>query len=1043
MSTTHEFKIESLPEKANSAEKPSLLRSFGTQVLSSFWAVTEGAKNTLLSPEARGLAKTIGSMALSASHTIVSSIRRRADMQEAGILGSALDHHFEVMEQFTKDAHFILSSDHALQAIRTKVLEYWEIPYHMRAEVMRSKFVDLPATKSKSFDSVHQHAVSAHARSNGSSTAERLAKVLGLKPIFYQRSVADERKGRAGSRIWYWHRDTTVSFEPHVVVDGRDLLCLIDVDYYVDMPLFLNTHFCPVFLYTFAPKQVARIAGDYSYWFDPSGQVQYAVSGGERYTHHVWNYSYSSLTVTTKFCGFICRVSTYLVERKHVDADHETILLIPVKRWDGLSASFASLWLEGNPLQRLNVVNGEFAQLRTIGLKGDNLSIGKLGLQIEASVPSVDVQGLEILAHTSKYPLTLPQILKHVDNNATKGTLLLQYVTRDVKEKPPIVFPPTEAVRRYQANVLAYDPEAKPGLRSFMSPIVHEAFAPDSCVGSDMQAVDGRLTKVRPPELILTQTMDECMDDFIKLFAHDFERSLCPVEPYVVYERQERPTQRALLHRAANLESKDSTGPVKSFVKKEAYSKLSDPRIISTLETPVKRDYSRYMYALETVFKKASWYAFGRQPQDIALRVADVARNADTLCNTDFSRFDGHGSNVMRELEMRLLAFVFKAEYHEEIMRLHRQQYGLRAVTYHGVWYETGYSRLSGSPETSLFNSLVNAFIAFAALRRTRVHGVPLSPPEAYSKLGIYGGDDGLTPDVDPKVYQEVAESFGQELAIEPVLRGELGIKFLARMYGPYVWFGDANSCCDIKRQIGKIHTTVVMPPTITATEKLLEKVRAFSLTDAHTPVLGDIVTTTMALYYKENKAPLTKNYRIAAYQSHWMDADEGCQYPNEAADWMMEVLQQQLPSFDYKRFIAHMAVLRDHGKLEDMLRLPVFTMPSDPVESKFNVVFEDRVLGPKSLEVPSGKPDRLPVRPRDALPIPERKRAHPEPDLPSSTDASSASKKKGQETFEACKARKVAAGTWKERTTKPAPRPRPNSGATKSHWHPTGRQAT
>lgn len=1077
MSNTDARIEESLPEKASPAAKPNMFLRFGHLVTETLRPLQEVARSLSDSPVVQGAVKLLS---VHTAHVVQTTAAALADGIDAHLgpyffPSVGFQNYLHGIAKWSHIVHECLDSDFAIQQMRSRILEHWEIPYRFEVSVMRQVFHDLPATESKIRDETHSHGRSAGARSDASTTGERLGKALGLRPYFYQRSAADVRQQRAGNRTWYWHKDTSVPVEEIAIDDRQDLIVMVDVDYYVDMPFFLSKHFCPVYLYSFAPKQVARTAQDYSYWFNPSGCVQYVVSGGEKYEHFLWDYSDSNLSVMSTAFGIPNRVTTYFVERKHVDADHEMILLIPVKRWTGYTALFSAFWLGANQLKRLDVRNKEFAQLRTIGLKGDHLSVGLLGEPIEATVPTAEMRGLELHASTSKYPLTLPSVLKHVNGDTTRGAMVLAYVKRVEKEKPPIVCPPSEAVRRYQANVSVYDPAAKPGLSAFMSPIVHEAYAPDSCLGSDLQAVDGRLTKVRPPELKLSHSMSKMMDDFIVLFTEGFNQKLSPVAYEEVLDRQSRPMQRTLLHRAENLLGKDSKGPVKTFCKKEAYPKIADPRIISTLETPVKREYSQYMYALEKVFKVAPWYAFGKSPSAIATRVAQIASQADSLCNTDFSRFDGHGSNVMRELEQRLLMAVFKRTHHSEILALHRQQYGQKAVTYYGVWYETGYSRLSGSPETSLFNSLVNAFIAYVALRRTLRNGAPPSSKQAYNKLGIYGGDDGLTPDVDPTRYKLTATSFGQDLTIEPLMKGEMGVKFLSRMYSPCVWFGDVNSCCDIKRQISKIHTTVVMPAYITPTEKLLEKVRAFSLTDLNTPIVGDFVKCALSLHQKEFKGEaLEQNQRMMQFMPYWLDAHPDEQYPNHPGEWMLALANAQLPEFDYGRFLRTLVIAKETGKLSDLLSLPIMTDPSDPVESKFSVVFEDKVMGPASLPAPSAeRPPKLPVRPQDSLPVPAvKEKKSPHPEAPDAKDdeagvkppevKSPARERKGtnvdgkrkpkapeaggakpRETREACMARKKLNKTWVDRPSKTGETsvPKPKPVAQKTQWRHTGAQ--
>jgi len=201
------------------------------------------------------------------------------------------------------------------------------------------------------------------------------------------------------------------------------------------------------------------------------------------------------------------------------------------------------------------------------------------------------------------------------------------------------------------------------------------------------------------------------------------------------------------------------------------------------------------------------------------------------------------------------------------------------------------------------------------------VDGVFLEASEAYARLGVYGGDDGLTAMVAPLVYKRAASTVGQELTVEPVVRGKLGVKFLARVYGPDVWFGDLNNCCDLPRLLSKIHVTVNLPSNITPQMKLLEKVRSYVLSDENTPIVGTFCKAVIALHGTEFKIiPGTEPMRT------WLSRyDKKDQYPNVPAEWMLSYAELSLPDFDYKRFNAWAAAATSYDYL---LKPPMFTPP-------------------------------------------------------------------------------------------------------------------
>ena len=183
----------------------------------------------------------------------------------------------------------------------------------------------------------------------------------------------------------------------------------------------------------------------------------------------------------------------------------------------------------------------------------------------------------------------------------------------------------------------------------------------------------------------------------------------------------------------------------------------------------------------------------------------------------------------------------------------------------------------------------------------TRVDGRYLKPEEAWARLGVYGGDDGLTTDQSRQAAEKAAVTMGQVLTMERTTRGSRGVTFLARHYGPDVWFDGetaANSCCDIRRQLAKFHVTVHLGGLVTPQTKLREKAFAFYLSDRNTPVLGDFVSRVMELYP-------TKRSEYTNALNIWNSEVELCDhYPNETEDWMIDLLVEQIPEFNLVGFL-------------------------------------------------------------------------------------------------------------------------------------------
>jgi hypothetical protein len=189
-----------------------------------------------------------------------------------------------------------------------------------------------------------------------------------------------------------------------------------------------------------------------------------------------------------------------------------------------------------------------------------------------------------------------------------------------------------------------------------------------------------------------------------------------------------------------------------------------------------------------------------------------------------------HGAWLSSKEEQFAMRY-FAKEFHTRLTSLMKGNFNARGFTTYGVEYSTGDSRLSGSPDTSIANTLDNVIIAFITLRE-----MGYEPADAYSKLGVYGGDDGMTVDVKPSIYQAVAARLGMTLKCEAIQRNQ-PVPFLGRYFGG-PWGGDMWSVCDVPRQLKKLHVTTADAHTPDWVV-MMRKALGFSHTDPNTPIIG------------------------------------------------------------------------------------------------------------------------------------------------------------------------------------------------------------
>ncbi len=833
-----------------------------------------------------------------------------------------------------------------LRRILTELVKLLSTRPTRKPSLVRSAFREAEKGRQQSF-SGHSHPIAAAKRTVAEGLISNFAQTLALRVYSYQQSSRDQNLYVSGCRDFYWSKDTLQV--PRSDVIGDMVVKLVDVDYYVDMHSFLcSIPLQPVVLYTINPQAVYEpLCDNVSFTFDQDSKLTCTVSGGGCYVHQLWNWNVDVLTVVDYW-----RLSArdYLVERRLIAKHREVVCLVPIASYFGLGA-FLHSFLTSTLLTRLQVNVGAYSVLRVQTERSNTVSIARVGDFVGVTVDASIVDALRIAAENSAVKLTTSAALSYSDAlDKPSAIVLVDYILRTGGRQNTVIYPANESFCRYQIGK-NFDPEAKNPLKAFMNPIVLGAHSPDTTVDNHKAAVEQRVViPQREAEKLLensdTQRITNLMDEFVNQLKPEFVE---PVDFDEVMKRQDRPAQRHILWES-QLVCKISNF-INSFIKVESYDDIKPPRIISTIKPLPKCEYSSYIYPISEAIKDCHWYAFGCTPLEIANRVAKLCSGAMTVVTSDMSKFDGHVSYLMRKLEWMVLARFYKPHHHAKLRELHQLMYNQRATTRLGVEYKTLASRLSGAPDTSLFNSVLNAFVAYVCLRNSGSN-----PDEAYASLGLYGGDDGLTPDISTDDFVKAAVSCGFVAKSQCVNRGSLGVHFLARYYSPNVWYGCPDSMCDLRRQLSKFHTSANLPPSVTSEQKLLEKCTSFHLTDANTPVLGDLCRKTIDL---ATKFGVKRNDLAAPLRYYWSNFDRDVQFPNTYGDWMLDVLKAQIPDFDMRLFKHHLN--SRVGMLHDILVFPLCSnFQHDHV-----FVFQDAAVEKKAQEVRrrvAVKPEKRPL---------------------------------------------------------------------------------
>jgi len=418
---------------------------------------------------------------------------------------------------------------------------------------------------------------------------------------------------------------------------------------------------------------------------------------------------------------------------------------------------------------------------------------------------------------------------------------------------------------------------------------------------------------------------------------------LLPHDVEEVERRQPRPAQQIHLRNAEDI---NVCRPyISTFLKAEAYPKPADPRVISTLPAKLKVEYSRYTYAISDWLKGVRCYAFGKHPTEVDEQVASTCMKYKEIFPTDFSRYDGTISPAARTFETMLIHRLFPPHCHNEIEKLHNNQFNLLAYCPYGTTYNQGTARASGSPETSIFNSLWNMFSAYLGHRKTRQGTGFRTSAEAweYTNDGLYGGDDGLTPMLNEEGYLAACELIGLNVKLTKFTEPQRGVNFLGRIYGPNIWYGDSSNCADFKKQLYKLHVTHIRPG-LSDSQILLDKTVGLVLSDGNTPVLGQF-----AKKAQELKGFLTPNPDGSSSYRYLIGKIEQPEkhFNNPPHPWYNEYIQEVLPGFNYDQFNDW---LSKADSLQYLMNAPKFYTDLEPVElPKEKIVLNDTIHQPKN----------------------------------------------------------------------------------------------
>jgi hypothetical protein len=814
--------------------------------------------------------------------------------------------------------------------------------------------------------------------------------VLGCHGIFNPKDLAYPSYGGIDQRsIWDFLLNRR---------EDRFLFTTVDVDQHIHMPTILGMG-APVAVYTLNPWRTAGPIVDGNFCTLADGRRQVTIMGNALYPEIPWNYETDHLYVPTWFGGY-----SYLVDRirQPGDDDHQVILLTPT----GWSFCLWSRWESSLLRKQNNVYMGKSGRVycarKTLlpflvegdaETKTEHDAVCKWVYSFSEPRSGVSAvyaeQGLanasarlaaeKMVGGSAVHYLKCGQVVvSEVDLSIAAGLFsemrrdgievfaveqstrnLLELVDQEVKAAPepvlpgllptPVTPPPADIdplTKHYTPVVEGIEPgHGKPTMNVVCAEIIPGVASPTSSLASDATCINGRVNAPRNAELPPDNEDERLMREFLDEFLAG--EQLHPYSAEEIREMQNRPAQRA-----RNDNNWDMLGShinkagdefISSFQKREVAQSVTDPRNICQVTVENSINVARYTYAIADKLKTHKWYAFGLDPRALGDRVHEVAKSGLYWSNTDYSRWDGTMGAALTRFEHFIFAGSFSAEFYEEIAGLFASHNDLSGHTKFGIAFYLFWARVSGSGETSIGNTLCNAWMAYKTYRMAG-----LTHQEAWRLLGVYGGDDGLTIVVEGMDMEAVAQSYGAKLKIvnQPTCKPTT---FLGRLF--YAPTEHPVHVADVRRAVSKIDMSTLDGSRALA---LYAKTSSWAVSDPETPLIMSIIQAVTNSILGSNPPLLTDKQMAAVARSALPYVFKGALVPfYRPSEWSVGGLDTAV----YENLRAPPEVV---GQLSDYLcrthfhvwDLSPWTACFEPLEVKIPAI-----LGPDSLRVGPQEP--------------------------------------------------------------------------------------
>jgi len=388
------------------------------------------------------------------------------------------------------------------------------------------------------------------------------------------------------------------------------------------------------------------------------------------------------------------------------------------------------------------------------------------------------------------------------------------------------------------------EPDRAQSIVSIHNPLLPGSkLVPGGGIASLLSSLETRV-HLPPTRLPVTVDIAKVMVSFVRCLIRG--NQLIPLSYEEMSDRMKRPTQRQ------ELDSLGTTFDLKQhrwtvFNKTEPSSK--HPRIIVACKGTQNYELARWTLTLSDYLMLQPFWMPGKSCGTIQAavhRLHCIAQRslAQGVSEYDYTGFDATtGAYGITLLKMVLgVAFGYDRGWEEPLSNTISQTARVNG----GVGSASmGIGTLSGSADTTLRNTLLNAFVIYL-----QAVNAGLDPDSAYGYLcrsALVSGDDSLIIEVNSGMV-EAATACGLTLEGRRYTSGPT--RFLGRFY-PDPWF--SSSCiADVARWLARMHLITV--PAGKATEAAMaQRALGHLVNDPDTPLLSDYAKAVLKAYPTES----------------------------------------------------------------------------------------------------------------------------------------------------------------------------------------------